>query len=402
MRDNNQIPDASGEISLKRLAEPHHKRPLTSPFGRFVERASYTDLAVVSASVLSLATAYFRWGPSGHTLKAPEHSLLEAAYFCFVTFTSLGYGDLNPIGFGRFVAVLVVLFGLIFIALLVGKFASERQQTVLLLLHTSDCQRRLNDFTSEIGCFCDDLEEAAGAVNAAQARSAAKSLATRVEAVSNYLVFNANQARLIEFGNESSLLALYMVLAKVQRICIEVHKIEKADLLLSRRTRSLANRCEGLVKLMQLFHESTEQQTSYVGALLQRFSALRKAAKPEPSALAQRVSAISTSMSERGDLLRTWVYSACTPAVCEQVWSAAPVGETASWAANLHKQLAKELQISNRLAQKCLTKLLEEGRLPKLVPKMRKRRSKPTGPEQVSATGPNFDVKAQAGECLDE
>lgn len=402
MRDNNQISDVSGELLPKQLAEPHHKGPLTSPFGRFVERASYTDLAVVSTSVLSLATAYFRWGPSGHTLKATEHDLLEAAYFSFVTFTSLGYGDLNPIGFGRFVAVLVVLFGLVFIALLVGKFASERQQAVLLLLHTSDCQRRLNDFMSEIDRFCDDLEKAAGAVATEQARSAAKSLATRVEAVSNYLVFNANQARLIEFGNESSLVALYTALAKVQRLCIDVHKIEKSDLLLSRRTRSLANRCEGLVKLMQLFHESTEQQTSYVGALWRRVSVLRKAAKPEPSALAQRVSAISTSMSERGDLLRTWVYSNCTPAVCEQVWSASPVGETATWGAHFHKRLAKELQISNRLAQKCLTKLLDEGRLPKPVPKMRKPRSKPTGSEQISATEPNFEVKAQAGGSLDE
>ncbi|WP_370880729.1 potassium channel family protein [Variovorax paradoxus] len=63
-------------------------------------------MAVAGAGVLLLATAYFRWGPSDHTLKATERDLLEAAYFSFVTFTSLGYGDLSPIGFGRFVAVL--------------------------------------------------------------------------------------------------------------------------------------------------------------------------------------------------------------------------------------------------------------------------------------------------------
>lgn len=399
--ENNQNSDEPEQISPMRLADPHHKTPLTSPVGRFVERASYTDLAVAGAGVLLLATVYFRWGPSGHTLKATEKDLLEAAYFSFVTFTSLGYGDLSPIGFGRFVAMLVVLSGLVFIALLVGRFASERQQAVLLLLHTSDCQRRLNDFTSEIDRFSEDLEEAARAARTLQARSAAKSLTTRVEAASNYLVFNANQARLMAFGNESSLVALYTALAKVQRLCIDVHRTEKSDLLLSRRTRTLANRCEGLVKLMQLFHENAERQTSYVHALWRRVSAVRSAAKPEPSVLAQRVAAISTSMSERGDWLRAWVRSGYTPAVCEQVWSASPAGEPAGWGADLHKRLAKELQISNSLAQKCLTKLRGEGRLPKPAPKTRERRSKPPGPEQNVATEPRVEVKAQAGEGED-
>ncbi|WP_322008033.1 potassium channel family protein [Paraburkholderia tropica] len=399
--ENNQISGAGDEMSPKRLADPHHKAPMTSPFGRFVERASYTDLAVAGVGVLLMATAYFRWGPSGHTLKATKPDLLEAAYFSFVTFTSLGYGDLNPVGFGRFVAVLVVLFGLVFIALLVGKFASERQQAVLLLLHTSDCQRRLNDFTSELDRFSSDLKEAAGAGQTAQARSAAKNLTIRVEAASNYLVFNANQARLMAFGNESALIALYSALSKVQRLSIDVHRTEKSDLLLSRRTRALANRCEGLVKLMQLFHESTEQQTSYIRALWRRVSVRRNAKKTEPSALVQRVLTISTSMSERGDVLRTWMRSGFTPAVCELVWSASPAGEPATWGADLHKRLANELQISNSLAQRCLIKLREEGRLPKPVQKKRVRRSKPPASEQTVETERLVEVNVQARESED-
>lgn len=390
-----QKSDKLEQMSPMRLADPHYKAPLTSPFGRFVERASYTDLVVAGSGVLLLATAYFCWGPSGHTLNATEPDFLEAAYFSFVTFTSLGYGDLSPVGFGRFVAVLVVLFGLVFIALLVGKFASERQQAVLLLLHTSDGQRRLNDFTSEIDHFCDDLEGEAGAGAILQARSTAKSLTTRVEAASNYLVFNANQARLMAFGNESSLIALYAALAKVQRICINVHKTEKSDLLLSRRTRALANRCEGLVKLMQLFHESTEKQTSYIRALWRRVSAFLNPVKPPPSALAQRVLAIYAAMSEQGDLLRTWMRSGYTPSVCEQVWSACPAGEPATWGTDLHKQLAKELQISNSLAQKCLTKLSGDGRLPKSVLKSKVRRSKPPEPKGSVTAEPRVEVKVQ-------
>lgn len=388
----NQVSDALEQMTL---ADPHHKAPLVSPFGRLVERASYADLATAAAGVLLLATAYFCLGPSGHTLKLAEGGLLEAAYFSFVTFTSLGYGELSPIGFGRFVAVLVVMFGLAFIALLVGKLASERQQAVLLLLHTSDCQRRLNDFTSEIDGLSEDLKKSANAGVTLQAQAAAKALAARVEAASNYLTFNANQARLMAFGNESSLITLYSVLSMVQRLCIDLHKAEKSDLLLSRRTRALANRCEVLVKLMRRFHESAERHTSYTGALWRRLSSRRGATNASPSALAQRVSAICTAMSERGDLLRIWGRSACTPVVREEVWSACPSGEPATWGADLHKRLAEELQISNNLARKCLTTLLEDGRLPKPVSKKNAQRSRQSGITQGVLSQPPVETTAQ-------
>jgi hypothetical protein len=376
---------AGAELSIV-LAAPHRKAPLMSPVGRFVERASYTDLAAAGLTVLSLATAYFRWGPTGHTIEASERGLLDSAYFSFITFTSLGYGDLSPIGFGRFVAMLVVLSGLVLVALLVGKFASERQQAVLLLLHTSDCQRRLNDFSSDIDRVTDDLESAVQASQIANARSATKRLAARVEATSNYLVFNANQARLIEFGNESSLLALYTALARVQRVCVDVHKAEMSDLLISRRTRALANRSEGLVALMQRFHESTDQQSSYLLAIFHCVSAAWKTSSKDGSPLAQRVSGISTSMSERDKHFQGWLRTGCTPAALEQVFNATPAGRSAFTGFGIHKELAKHLNISNGLAQKCLAKLTNEGRLPKPVPKIKEKLARQSVPEPRTAS----------------
>ncbi len=391
--ERNQISQFEEGTPLPSLADPHHKTSLTSPLGRFVERASYTDLAGACVVVLSMATAYFCWGPTGHTVNAAEHGMVDAAYFSLVTFTSLGYGDLSPIGFGRLVAVLVVLFGLFFIALLVGKFASERQQAVLVLLHTSDCQRRLNHFTSEIDHSITDFKAARLKSTIADVHSAAKRLAALVEATSNYLVFNANQARLMAFGNESALLALYKSLATVQRIFIEVHRSEKADLLLSRRTRALALRCEGVVLLMRRFHENSEQQTSYIRAFLRMLSALFKGPKQTPSALSQRVSSISSAMSENGDNFRAWLRSGYTPAVIETVWSAAPSGEPATWGADLRKRMAIQLDISSSLAQKCLTSLRTEGRLPKPAPKKSGRRQSSLQPAHKSATE-SLDGKA--------
>lgn len=372
--DNVLTSETKREALPVSLDDPHFKTSLTSPLGRFVERASYTDLAVACTIIILMATAYFCWGPVGHTLKASERNLVESAYFSIVTFTSLGYGDLSPVGFGRLVAVLVVAFGLFFIALMVGKFASERQQAVLLLIHTSDCQRRLNNFMSEIESVRARLKLARIRFQNLDACSAVKKLAALVEATSNYLVFNANQARLIEFGNESALLALYGELAAVQRLCIDVHTSEKTDLLLSRKTRALALRCEGLVMLMQRFHASSELQTSYTLALWRRLSALFNWRKQEPSSLMRRVSSVSSSMRANGENLRSWTRSGYTPAMVEAVWNAAPHGEAATWGADLHKRLANQLDISNSLAQKCLSNLRIEGRLPKPTPRTGRKR----------------------------
>ncbi|WP_129468924.1 MULTISPECIES: potassium channel family protein [Mesorhizobium] len=68
----------------------------------------------------------------------------------FVTFTSLGYGDYVPEGLGRFFAIFDVVSGLALTALLIGKFASERQSAILVLLHTSDCQQRISGFAQEL------------------------------------------------------------------------------------------------------------------------------------------------------------------------------------------------------------------------------------------------------------
>ena len=132
------------------LEKPHQKTYLTTSIGRFVERASYLDLFVFGFLIIFSSSLYFWLAPNCHSLNKDNIDIFDALYFSVVTFTSLGYGDLSPIGIGRLIAAIVVISGLIFIALLVGKFASERQQTILLLLHTSDCQRRISNFSLEI------------------------------------------------------------------------------------------------------------------------------------------------------------------------------------------------------------------------------------------------------------
>lgn len=61
--------------------------------------------------------------------------LSTALYFSIVTFSSLGYGDVVPLGLSRAFAMLEVLLGLLFIGTLVSKLVSMRQERLLTSLY---------------------------------------------------------------------------------------------------------------------------------------------------------------------------------------------------------------------------------------------------------------------------
>jgi len=348
------------------LEDPHQKAPLTTPIGRLIERASYADLLAAGFGTVLLSALYFWLAPLAHSLNASSISFFDAMYFSVVTFTSLGYGDLSPKGFGRLIAATVVILGLAFIALLVGKFASERQQSILLLLHTSDCQRRLNDFIAQLTQLGLDLEASKPDMDIGAKRELLKLAAERLEVVSNYLVFNSNQARLVEFGNESSLFSLYVSLARLQKLCIFLHKSEKADLLVSRRAHAVANRCLAIVKLMLAFHRHAIMKTSYLGSFIKITTSNWMKQQPNPlSPLSLRVINLYEAMQTETNLLVRWTASAVTPIAVERVRESSPIGPLAEWPMRAHKSIASKLGISNRLAQRCIDQLIQSKRLPR-------------------------------------
>ncbi|MDY7082229.1 MAG: potassium channel family protein [Halobacteria archaeon] len=53
------------------------------------------------------------------------YALADSFYFSAVTFTTLGYGDMSPVGVIKIASVLESLFGAIFMALLVAVFARK-------------------------------------------------------------------------------------------------------------------------------------------------------------------------------------------------------------------------------------------------------------------------------------
>ncbi|WP_205999017.1 potassium channel family protein [Paraburkholderia sp. Ac-20342] len=353
---------------------PHRKGPLTTPFGRLIDEMSYARLFFLALAVLTSATVYFYVAsPHGHGIVTSngtnDGSLLDALYFTIVTFTTLGYGDLVPHGFGRVICAMVVFSGLSLVALFVGKVASERQYSMLLLLHTSDCQRRLQG-------FCDDLRSATKAVsmscetaNTVALRQSTKEMANLLQAIFKYVVFHLNQSRLTEFGNESSLTSLSKELLLAQTVCAEAFKSKAADEVIGNRTLAIVKRLASFEQLVIMFQQRTKTRTR-----LSRFfrTSLPRCLdspspvdhKPSRGSLKTNLTAASQSpMREQADRLVAWAREHITSWLLSRVYEHLPSGPRLKWPRHEHKRIASELKVSNTVAEACISQLIAEGRI---------------------------------------
>lgn len=69
---------------------------------------------------------------------------LEAEYFSFVTSTSLGYGDIRPVGLSRFLAISEVILSLLLFGILISKLLNTKQEKILEELYEVSFQERFN------------------------------------------------------------------------------------------------------------------------------------------------------------------------------------------------------------------------------------------------------------------
>ncbi|RZT98253.1 ion channel [Advenella incenata] len=356
---------------------PHTKGPLTTKFGRLCEQAAYVDLLVGAALIIFGAAAYYSFMPIGWTLSLNGTNIspgfADSLYFSVVTFTTLGYGDYIPVGCGKFIAVFVVLCGLLLSALLIGKIASERHQAMLLLMFTSDAQRRLDAFTTELQGLRLEIKVAATNHDILGVRKSTKLLTGLLEAIFNYLIFNANQARLLEFGNASALKSLYTELYQVQLTCVSVHKQRFNDVIVSNRTFAISLRLSSMMETLRRIHQSRSSHISYC-CLFARM--IRKALRYKAGTIFQMQNFptyaidkmhqdIAKKISDEAEKIKKWATSHETARTLQQLYDLVPAGKPTTWPKDLHKRLARQLKVSNNLAKRCIDSLINTGKLPK-------------------------------------
>ena len=118
-----------------------------------VDRLSVRALAFgwLTLVMVSALAYWFGGASSGHGLLTRDgplemdiDTLPTALYFSLVTVTSLGYGDVGPIGISRAISVAEAVMGLLIFSLVVAKFVSRRQEELLQEVHRVSFEGRLS------------------------------------------------------------------------------------------------------------------------------------------------------------------------------------------------------------------------------------------------------------------
>ena len=84
--------------------------------------------------------------------------LLTAIYFSFVTATSVGYGDVLPIGAARVIAVGEAVGGLLLFGAIVSKFVSRRQDRIVSEIHRITFEDRLDRVQTALHTVLGDFQ----------------------------------------------------------------------------------------------------------------------------------------------------------------------------------------------------------------------------------------------------
>ncbi len=129
------------------------------------ERSAFQLILIWIGTVLLCGVAYWLAALAG------EHGLVEAGrpvgvdlmglasaiYFSFVTATSIGYGDIVPVGIGRAIAVAEAVMALLVFGAVVAKFVSHRQEELTSEIHRATFEERLDRVQTNLHMVISEL-----------------------------------------------------------------------------------------------------------------------------------------------------------------------------------------------------------------------------------------------------
>ena len=116
----------------------------------------------VTATIL-FGIVYAELTPMGHGIgqdfkPLSEVTYLIGVYFSVVTISSLGYGNMHPMGVSMALTSMEVLIGLVMIGIMIAKITSQRLSYHVSRLFSSDAQKRLEDIAEKYEKVLGDLK----------------------------------------------------------------------------------------------------------------------------------------------------------------------------------------------------------------------------------------------------
>jgi len=155
----------TGEVGRVQARVSQMRRWDNSVLG-FVQRQSTLQLFLVWIVMILLCGAgYWLIGVAGDRglveagapVGADLKGLVSAIYFSFVTATSVGYGDVLPVGSARAIAIAEAVSALLMFGAVVAKFVSHRQEELVLEIHRVTFEERLDRVQTNLHMVISDL-----------------------------------------------------------------------------------------------------------------------------------------------------------------------------------------------------------------------------------------------------
>ena len=161
-------PPEAGAPTLTRgpSSRPAH-RQWAGAFLDAVDRQSTARLFLAWLAIILLCGMLYSLGnlagsdgllANGHPVDASLRGFATALYFSFVTATSVGYGDVVPVGAVRFVAITEAVAGLLVFGAVVAKFVSRRQDEIVREIHRITFEDRLDRVQTSLHLVLSELQ----------------------------------------------------------------------------------------------------------------------------------------------------------------------------------------------------------------------------------------------------
>lgn len=318
---------------------------------RIIRLVDKTDLSVFVilffAGLFLCSFAYYFLSFFGHGLESTFNKekvdYLSSLYFSIVTISSLGYGDYRPIGTGRIISVIEVIYGLVMISLVVAKIASERQSVLVKLIYSSDNERRIKEFKeslfhlSETAVFYqkDPFDEN-------KIRKLVKEIKCLIHSLKSYLIFHIKQGILLEVGAQKNIQGILKLFYRLQCNCLLLSKYSQKSVRTDLESISVK-----LIYIASFYVQEEEEVKSK--QILEKM-------KIEHRNYRKFVKDNLKHPNDRA-IKNTLVMTPSLSDLVEKILPKQP------WKKHIHKEVAFNLAISNKLAHKTISFLVEAKRV---------------------------------------
>jgi len=126
---------------------------------RWIDEVRIRILALIAICVVvAFALSFWAWGGLHFSNGQGGVDLANCLYMSVVTFTTLGYGDIVPVGYAKLLACCEVLIGLSFIGIGLSKLSSASQSYYLGQLYAREAQERFEQYVADLRTLRDRYE----------------------------------------------------------------------------------------------------------------------------------------------------------------------------------------------------------------------------------------------------